>query len=34
MDIRDLLEVNVFDPDVYANGDPGHNGLPIELFAR
>jgi len=30
----DLREVSVFDPDVYANGDPGQNGLPIELFAR
>ncbi len=34
MDTRDLLDVNVFDPDVYANGDPRHNGLPIDLFAR
>ncbi len=31
---RDLLDVDVFDPDIYANGDPGQNGLPIELFAR
>lgn len=28
----DLVDVNVFDPDVYANGDPAQNGLPIELF--
>ena len=34
MTTADLLEVNVFDPDVYANGDPARNGLPIELFAR
>jgi cholest-4-en-3-one 26-monooxygenase len=34
MTMADLLEVNVFDPDVYANGDAARNGLPIELFAR
>jgi cholest-4-en-3-one 26-monooxygenase len=31
---RDLLGVNVFDPDLYASADPGQNGLPVELFAR
>ncbi len=34
MHTRDLLGVDVFDPDVYANGDPGKNGLPNEVFAR
>jgi cholest-4-en-3-one 26-monooxygenase len=34
MGTRELLDVDVFDPDVYANGDPGQNGLPIELFAQ
>ena len=33
MPTRDLLEVDVFDPDVYANGDPARNGLPNELYA-
>jgi cholest-4-en-3-one 26-monooxygenase len=26
--------MNVFDPDLYANGDPSRNGLPHDLFAR
>src|ERR1035437_1661629 len=30
----ELLEVNVFDPDLYANGDPAQNGFPTSHFAR
>jgi cholest-4-en-3-one 26-monooxygenase len=26
--------MNVFDPDLYANGDPSRNGLPHDLFAQ
>lgn len=32
MPTRDLLEVDVFDPDVYADGNPARNGLPNELY--
>ena len=31
---RGLLESNIFDPDLYANGDPEQNGLPVEVFTR
>jgi cholest-4-en-3-one 26-monooxygenase len=31
---RKMLEINLFDPDLYANGDPAENGLPNDLFAR
>jgi cholest-4-en-3-one 26-monooxygenase len=30
----ELLDVNVFDPDLYANGDPAQNGLPHGLYVR
>jgi cholest-4-en-3-one 26-monooxygenase len=29
-----LLEANVFDPDLYANGEPAQNGLPGALYTR
>jgi cholest-4-en-3-one 26-monooxygenase len=31
---KEVLEINVFDPDLYANGDPTQNGLPNDLFAQ
>lgn len=34
MHTSELLGIDVFDPEVYANGDPGQNGLPNEVFAR
>ena len=27
-------DLGVFDPDLYANGDPRHGGLPLDLFAE
>jgi cholest-4-en-3-one 26-monooxygenase len=30
----EVLEMNVFDPDLYASGDPTQNGLPNDLFTR
>ena len=34
MPVGELLGANVFDPDLYASGDPAQNGLPGELYAR
>jgi cholest-4-en-3-one 26-monooxygenase len=31
---NELLDVNVFDPDLYAKGDPAQNGLPHPLYKR
>jgi cholest-4-en-3-one 26-monooxygenase len=30
----DLLEIDLFNPDLYANGDPQQNGLPHSTYAR
>jgi cholest-4-en-3-one 26-monooxygenase len=30
----ELLDVSVFDPDLYANGDPAQNGLPHRLYGQ
>jgi hypothetical protein len=27
-------DLGVFDPDLYANGDPWRSGLPLDLFAE
>src|SRR5665213_2635403 len=32
--MSEVLEMDVFDPDLYASGDPTRNGLPDELFTR
>lgn len=29
-----MSDLGVFDPDLYANGDPWHSGLPLDLFAE
>jgi cholest-4-en-3-one 26-monooxygenase len=31
---REVLEMDIFDPDLYASGDPAQNGLPNDLFTR
>jgi cholest-4-en-3-one 26-monooxygenase len=32
--MEDMSNLGVFDPDLYANGDPWKAGLPLELFAE
>jgi cholest-4-en-3-one 26-monooxygenase len=34
MSTTERLDVNLFDPDLYAHGDPAQNGLPHALYAR
>ncbi len=34
MSVRALSDLGIFDPDLYAQGDPWKSGLPLDLFAE